>query len=96
MISAPVRWSAVARREFTSAIDYIAAERPMIAEALVERIAARIETLAGNPLIGRPGRRQGTREFVLSGTPFLAIYRATREEVLVLRFLHGRQVWPRR
>lgn len=96
MTIASVRWSALAKREFTAAIEYIAVEKPLAAEALAERVAARVDALADNPLIGRPGRRSGTREFVLSSTPFLVIYRAASEEVFVLRFLHGRQIWPPR
>lgn len=89
-----VRWTALARREFIDAIDHIAVDRPRVAEALADRIAERLEALAANPEIGRPGRRAGTREFVLSGTPFLAIYRALADEVVIMRFLHGRRLWP--
>jgi toxin ParE1/3/4 len=43
--------------------------------------------------MGRPGRVQGTRERVITGTPYLVVYRV-RHEVEILRVLHGAMRWP--
>ncbi|MGR9249873.1 hypothetical protein [Rhizobium leguminosarum] len=43
--------------------------------------------------MGRKGRRQGTREFVISRTPFLGVYRYL-PTIEILHFLHGAQQWP--
>ena len=43
---------------------------------------------------GRPGRVAGTRELVVTGTPYVAAYQVTRETVRILRVLHGAQQWP--
>ena len=45
------------------------------------------------PLIGRKGEAPGTREFVLSGTPFIQVYDPEPPPV-IWRVLHGAQKWP--
>jgi plasmid stabilization system protein ParE len=44
--------------------------------------------------MGRPGRISGTRELVITGTPFVAVYRVRADAVEILRFLHGAQRFP--
>jgi plasmid stabilization system protein ParE len=50
--------------------------------------------LTDYPEIGRAGRKADTRELVLSGLPYIAIYRLREQTVEVLRILHGAQKWP--
>ena len=73
---------------------YIARERPAAAKRQVERILAAAVRLERFPESGRPGRRPGTRELVVSQTPYLLPYRLRGELIEVLRVLHGRQRWP--
>ena len=56
----------------------------------------RIGTLETFPHLGRPGRVQGTREVAFPPFPFVAVYEVldARDEVRVLRVLHGAQQWP--
>ena len=42
----------------------------------------------------RPGRVAGTRELVITGTPYVAAYAVTAETIRILRVLHGAQRWP--
>lgn len=53
-----------------------------------------VERLADFPQRGRPGRLEGTRELVIVGTPYLAVYRTGETSVRILRVLHGAQDWP--
>jgi addiction module RelE/StbE family toxin len=46
------------------------------------------------PEMGRPGRIEGTRELVISRTPYIAAYRIAGDTVRILRVLHGAQQWP--
>jgi plasmid stabilization system protein ParE len=46
------------------------------------------------PEMGRPGRIEGTRALVISGTPYIAAYRIDGEALRILRILHGAQQWP--
>jgi toxin ParE1/3/4 len=51
--------------------------------------------LAQHPLMGREGRVVGTRELVIGGSPFIAVYRVKKTRVEILRLLHGARRWPR-
>jgi len=44
--------------------------------------------------MGRPGRKKGTRELVISRTPFVVVYRAKGPRIEIIRLLHGAQRWP--
>jgi addiction module RelE/StbE family toxin len=44
--------------------------------------------------MGRSGRIEGTRELVISRTPYIAAYRILGSTVQILRVLHGAQLWP--
>jgi len=43
--------------------------------------------------MGRLGRVKGTRELVVSGTPYVICYRVEPDAVVILRLLHGAQKW---
>jgi addiction module RelE/StbE family toxin len=59
-----------------------------------DRIRAQVRQLLQFPETGRPGRIEGTRELVISRTPYIAAYRIMGETVRILRVLHGAQLWP--
>ena len=59
-----------------------------------DRIAEQIDILLQHPQMGRPGRKQGTRELVISRTPFIVVYRLKGKRIELLRLLHGSQQWP--
>ena len=69
-----------------------------LGENVARRIAISITEslllLTQFPERGRPGRKSGTRELVLSNSPYLAIYRVKSAAVEILRILHGAQKWP--
>jgi toxin ParE1/3/4 len=56
-----------------------------------ERIIDQIQLLTQFPQPGRLGRVAGTRELVISETPFVVAYRIGADAV---RILHGAQRWP--
>jgi addiction module RelE/StbE family toxin len=89
-----VVWTARALHDLASLRAYIARGRPVAAERQVERVIAAAARLADFPESGRPGRRAGTRELVVSRTPYLVPYRIRDDLIEVLRVLHGRQRWP--
>ena len=59
-----------------------------------DAIEEAVRRLADHPRMGRPGRVKGTRELVISGTPYVIAYRVKRDAVVILRLLHGAQRWP--
>ena len=43
---------------------------------------------------GRPGKKEGTRELVMSPLPYIVVYTVRGDAVYVVRILHGAQQWP--
>jgi toxin ParE1/3/4 len=76
--------------------DRIAKDSPRAAVEQLDRVEAQANALCDHPERGRSGRRRGTRELVVSQTPFIVVYRLRQkpEQIEVLRVLHGAQKWP--
>jgi toxin ParE1/3/4 len=87
-------WTEPALRDLAAARAYIALDNPGAAARQVALVLQAAETLLRSPHIGRPGRRPGTRELVVSRTPYLLPYRLSADRIEILRVLHGRQRWP--
>ena len=73
---------------------YIVPDDAVAADQMAERILDAAQRLVTHPLSGRPGRRKGTREFPVPGTPYLLIYQARSHAVQVLRVLHHSRKYP--
>jgi toxin ParE1/3/4 len=52
------------------------------------------DSLADFPERGRPGRVQGTREVLVTGTPYLIAYVVGGDVVTILAIVHHAQRWP--
>jgi toxin ParE1/3/4 len=89
-------WLQVGQRTRITQLEYIAEENPIAAFRLDEEIERQVRQLSEHPMMGRSGRQPGTRELVISRTPFIAIYRVTNARIEILRILDGAQQWPRR
>ncbi len=74
---------------------YISQDNPEVAGRIVNRLWTAVKTLAEHPEMGRPGRVHGTRELVVSDTPFVVPYRVVGSEIQILRVLHGARDWPK-
>ncbi len=75
-------------------LEYIAQDNLHAAIDQGDRIAHQVGQLVQHPKMGRVGRKQGTRELVISRTPFIVVYRLKGERIELLRLLHGSQRWP--
>ncbi len=89
-----VRWTSTALRDLEAVGDYVAKDKPGAASRLVAAIFDRTELLTGHPEAGRPGRIAGTRELVVSGTPYVVPYRVRDGQVEILAVFHGARRWP--
>lgn len=87
-------WSEDAETDLDDITAYIARDDVAAAIRVRDEIERRLEVLADYPRVGRRGRIGGTRELVLAGTPYIAIYRIRGDDVLILRVLHGARRWP--
>jgi toxin ParE1/3/4 len=89
-----VVWTAPAARDLEAIGDYIARHNRDAARRTVQRIRARVRTLATHPYLGRPGRVFDTRELVIASTPFITVYRIVDNRLEILAVFHGARVWP--
>lgn len=89
-----VEWLPSAVRTLGSQLSYIADRNPQAAVDMSHAIEAAVSRLADFPESARPGRVPGTRELVVSATPFVVVYRIEATGVVILRVLHGAQKWP--
>ena len=87
-------WLKRALNDRDAQLDYIAEDNPLAAVAQGDRIDEQVDHLLLHPKMGRPGRKQGTRELVISRTPFIVVYRINGKRIELLRLLHGAQKWP--
>ena len=88
-----VRWTKKALRDFERMIAYIETEeaRPEAARGVAQKVWDATVRLEDFPRLGRPGRVKGTREWVVSSTPLVIIYRVSESRVVILRILHSAQ-----
>lgn len=89
-----LEWSAFAIEDRDAIFDYIEEDSPHAAVVVDDRIRVQVKQLLQFPDTGRPGRVEGTRELVISRTPYIVAYRIAGDTVRILRVLHGAQLWP--
>jgi toxin ParE1/3/4 len=81
-------------QDIESLRSYIEKDKPKAARQAVHNIFSAAKTLALHPDIGRHGRAPNTREFIVSGTPYIIPYRVQKGALEILRVLHGAMEWP--
>ncbi len=91
-----VKWVRLALKDLDDAGGFIARDNPQAAGKTVKRIWNATQLLAEHPHAGRAGRVPGTRELVVTGTPFIIPYRVVENTVQILRVLHSKRKWPDR
>jgi addiction module RelE/StbE family toxin len=87
-------WSAFALSDRDAIFTFIESENPAAAVLVDERLVVAVRRLIDFPASGRLGRIAGTRELVISGTPYVAAYAVSGTKIRILRVLHGAQEWP--
>ena len=89
-----IRYTRLAVSDLIQAYDYIEADSPQNARAVIGRIEKSVETLASYPLLGKQGRVAETREFFVTGTPYFIIYRVKQNVLQILSILHTSRKYP--
>ena len=91
-----VEWLAKALSNLDDEAEFIARDDPGAARMVVRRIHEAVDHLKANPALGRPGRVPGTRELVVSGTPYIVPYRVRPRlnRIEVLRVFHASRRLP--
>jgi plasmid stabilization system protein ParE len=70
-----VHWSRPALRDLEALLDHISAEDPAAAARVADRIFGQADRLERFPEAGRMGRIGGTKEAVVTATPYILAYR---------------------
>ena len=89
-----IDWKDAAKADAAVFLSYIAQDNISAAYDVYEEIRQQVSILAHFPNLGRKGRVSGSRELVITGTPYIVAYRIKGETVHILRVLHGAQNWP--
>jgi len=93
--SLKLRWTRPALADLIEAQNYIARDNPAAAEAVAQRVWDATKRLSDHPEIGRQGHVRGTREWPVSQSPYLIVYRVKNDAVEILRIWHGRRDWQK-
>ncbi len=95
MTRSAIEWTDQATRQLDQAHDYIAlSNSEEVADRITTQIVTAIQQLAIFPMSGRLGRVRGTRELVISSTPFIAAYGIDHDRIVIFAIYHGAQQWP--
>ncbi len=90
-----VRWTKRARAQLLEIFDFIATERPLTAEQVVDRLRNATRGLVRHPLRGRKVPEfdnSAIRERLVS--PYRIIYTVQSDDIFILAVYHGRRLLP--
>jgi toxin ParE1/3/4 len=91
-----VVWARSATRDLEAISDFISRDNPVAASRVTERIVALSRSLTEHPYLGRVGQAAGTRELVVTRTPYVIVYRLRGDFVEIVAVMHGARRWPSR
>jgi len=94
-VSLPIVWTRPASANLVDLYSCISESSVFAAENQASIILNAADSLMDFPGKGRPGRLRGTRELVVSGTPYIIAYRIRNSTVRILAVIHGARRWPR-
>ena len=90
-----IEWSPHAVADLKAISEYIEQDRSLeTANRISRTIYDAIQSLRTAPHRGPHGRIEGTREMVVSSLPYIVVYQAFDERLLILNVVHGAQRWP--
>ncbi len=82
-------WRHGAELQLRAQLNFLKDVSPQGAKRMRARIKQRLARLKHAPFSGRPSRRTGIRELIISGTPYVAVYEVGHDAITVLQFFHG-------
>ena len=90
-----IKWTEQATQQLDQAHDYITlSNNKAVGARITMQIVTTVQQLTGFPMSGKAGRVLGTRELVISNTPFIAAYAIDKADIIILAIYHGAQQWP--
>lgn len=90
-----VRWTDEAESDLENILTYYLEHAgSRVAEAVYTRIKAHVGSLKMFPERCRPGRVPGTKEYVISRLPYIAVVDIGAETVFILNIIHTARKYP--
>lgn len=89
-----LRWTTAASDDLEGIAEYLFEKSPQNAAQLIRKIYEAPSILKSYPNLGRPGKKEGTRELVITPLPYIVVYQIMGDAMYILRILHGAQDWP--
>ncbi len=86
-----LRYTRHALNDLVGQLEFIAKDDVVAAQNVSRSIRAGIDRLVLFPSYGRVGDVKGTRQFVVSGMPYVVVYEVDAEMVTILRIYHAAQ-----
>lgn len=86
-------WTPEAKADRRAIYRHIEPDNARAAIELDELFSQRTLQLVKHPMLGRPGRVDGTRELVVHRN-YLVVYDIDGELVRIIRILHAARQWP--
>ncbi len=90
-----VVWTVPANAHLRDIHEYVSESSARAADSQVAILLRAASSLGNFPEIGRRGRRRGTRELIVTGTPYIVVYRIRLAAVEILAVIYGARRWPR-
>jgi len=89
-----IEFTRAAIRDLQSLRQHIGGNDPMAARRVGERILQAVDIISQNPGIGRLIARDTVREWSIPGLPYVIPYRASKDQLEILRVFHVRRRRP--
>ena len=88
-----IKWLPKALDDLEVLREHIENDNPPASEKIIQQIIKSLGYLIDNPELGRSGRIINTRELLLSGLPYVIVYKIKNNFIEVLRIFHGAMKW---
>jgi toxin ParE1/3/4 len=90
-----VKFTPQARADLIGIRAWIAQDDDRAADRVLSRIRQTAMLLGQFPMMGRPGQVEDTREFTVTGLPYVLVYQlVTPTDLDILTVLHTRRKYP--
>ena len=89
-----IAWTYTATTNLESIRNYIHNENPTAAFKVVTKIFKNVEQLSEFPKSGKKGRVMGTRELVITDTPYIVSYHIQLDKIEIIQVFHNAMQWP--
>jgi toxin ParE1/3/4 len=89
-----LRWLRSGSESLRRQVKFIADENPAAAARVRHKIRTTVLRLVDFPQSGCTGQGPGTRELVVTGLPYVVVYRVTSNAVEIFRVFHTSLNWP--